>query len=226
MNEYNLRFAQYWKIVWTIVIVPLIILPFIYVMVQFPDMPDWLVFAIICVLLACIIVLVLWMVKRISPKIKLTVTGDELRVEFLDNGFLFPDDFVLQWEQITNFWDDEYDGAYFMSFQTEIKPYKFHLSAVTNNDDDVIIYAEALQNITQRINTFNRHTGKRITAKTIYESVWAKVFAVIAVVLLICAPLINLFTGSEHRFPWWQYAFVVLIAIPLVYKVYDKNRRK
>lgn len=81
-----------------------------------------------------------------------------------------------------------------MSFQTEIKPYKFHLSAVTNNDDDVIIYAEALQNITQRINTFNRHTGKRITAKTIYESVWAKVFAVIAVVLLICAPLINLFT--------------------------------
>lgn len=103
MNEYNLRFAQYWKIVWTIVIVPLIILPFIYVMVQFPDMPDWLVFAIICVLLACIIVLVLWMVKRISPKIKLTVTGDELRVEFLDNGFLFPDDFVLQWEQITNF---------------------------------------------------------------------------------------------------------------------------
>jgi len=226
MNEYKLRFAQYWKIVWTIVIVPLVIFPFIYVMVQFPDMPQWLVLVIVCVLMACIILLVLWSVKIISPKIILTVTGDELRIEFLNKGFLLPEDFVLQWEQITHFWDDEYDGAYFMSFETEVKPYKFQVSAVTNNDDDVVIYAEALQNVTQRINTFNRRTGNMITAKTIYESVWAKVFAVIVVALLICAPFINLFTGSEHRFPWWQYAFVVLIAIPVVYKVYDKSRRK
>lgn len=224
MQEYKLRMVQKGKVVVAIVLPAVLILPLVYVTTKYPAMPAWLLISLIVAAMAAMITLVLWLIKRVAPKVLVRVSKEGLQVEFITKGYLMPADFTISWNQLTNFWYDEYDGAWFMSFETNTRPTAFQLSPVSNNEGDVEVFAEALDDVIRRVDSFNKK-AKSIASKTIYDSWWAKGLTVLVVAGALAFPVVYWLNGGNlAEFPWGRYLLLLAFAVPFIYKVYNKGR--
>ncbi|HLP50785.1 MAG TPA: hypothetical protein VK154_07870 [Chitinophagales bacterium] len=225
MREYKLRMVQKGKVVVAIVLPAVLILPLVYVTTKYPAMPAWLLISLIVAAMGAMIALVLWLIKRVAPKVLVRVSKEGLQVEFIIKGFLMPANFAINWNQLTNFWYDEYEGAWFMSFETNTRPAAFQLSPVSNNEGDVEIFAEALDDVIRRVDSFNKK-AKSITSKTIYDSWWAKGLTVLVVADALAFPVVYWLNGGNlGEFPWGRYILMLAFAVPFVYKVWEKMRK-
>ncbi|RZA03545.1 MAG: hypothetical protein EOO68_09165 [Moraxellaceae bacterium] len=108
MESFDLQLQQNHKTTLVIVLVPAVtVLLFIYGMVQFPNLPEWLLITCIIVFLALLMLSVLWLVtNRVMVNCKVQVGAQGMILTPKKGSILYPKSLAYDWHQVTSVTDD------------------------------------------------------------------------------------------------------------------------
>ena len=156
VKTFNVRYGRNYKVVLAIVLPCLLIVPFILVMHQYPDLEEWKVWVIIYTFLGCVISLGIWLALRVYPPTELSIHKNEISLWFDHSNFLSPPDFSFQIADITSFTRGEIGEAEYFIFETRNPSRKFQVSASSDKVEDLLLFNEAMVEISEMVNGVTR----------------------------------------------------------------------
>ncbi|MCW5908497.1 MAG: hypothetical protein KIS94_11610 [Chitinophagales bacterium] len=225
MGTYTVRLTQAYKVVLGLVFIPLLIVPFI-VSMAYITIPEWLVIVLIVAFLGAAIAATVFVVKRLTPLVQYSFDGDTHRVEVIEKAFYNVSSFSFTTNDIRNFWIDETNGRYYFTLSISQYPHKFSINAASKSDEDETQFAELMTAVTEIVNNRNSESGETVIASTtMYETWWAKLLSVFAILVFIAALVLIAFF-PDVDFPWWRLLLLVGFGVPFVMKVYHYNYKK
>lgn len=225
MPAYRVKLVQSYKVVLAIIFPPLFILPFIVVMTQFRDLPDWAVWLAIVTFMAACISSVLYLVRQLSIKVVYTIEGSQHHIEIVQPSILSPSSFSFETQSIRNFATDTTDNGTYASLHITTYPGKFNIEANSKSEEDTNAFYELVGFIEQQVQERNATEGFAITSKTMYETWWAKLLVVVSVLVLLVVVVLA-FVFPEKDLPWYKVSMLAAFLIPWTIKVYSHNRKK
>jgi len=244
MDQYNIRVTNTTKVVLTLVLVPVSIVPAILLMaVKFPNLPEWAIWTAITSMLVLAVGLTLYMVKRITPQAILTLHEDGFDVDFARKDFFTPNSFSIKINDVTNFFAEGKDDLYYLNFTTSVQPHKFNIEASSRSEEDLASFTELMGKVAQMIvdnnekaegastngttanTTGNTQNTHMIASVSMYESWWAKVISVFAIMIFVLMLVLMMFAPDKAP-DSWRLAPLVIFGVPFIYKVWYHNYLK
>ncbi len=150
-SSFPVRYGRNYKVVLAIVLPGLLTWPFIQAMQVLPDMPEWLVFVTIFSFLGIISIFAVWMAKRVYPAATLSIDNEKVSLRFDPSNFLSPVDFTFTIADITSVTLHEIRGDEYYIFVTQNPRRKFQLSASTYSVEDILLFNEAMVEISEKV---------------------------------------------------------------------------
>lgn len=225
--NFKVRFSQTYKLVAIMVGLPLVVVPmFVLLGTESGDLPDWLIIVAIIVMMVLMIASVLLLVKKFQPRVEVRQEQEGFIFSFIDTGFVAPDNFQLRPSDLKNFWTDDAQGNLYFSVEAKQKPYKFHISPISKSEQDLEQYYALVSAFEDAVSRQNESKEfPQITSTTIYETWWAKLLAVILVLLMLAVFVVPL-VFNEINIPWYRVVYIFAVGLPFVWNVYVKNFKK
>ncbi|MBL7776690.1 MAG: hypothetical protein JNK66_00185 [Chitinophagales bacterium] len=225
--NYKVRFSQTYKLVAIMIGLPILVVPlFVMLGTEFGDLPDWLIIVAIVVMMVLMIVSVLLLVKKFQPRVEVRQEPDGFFFTFIDTGLVAPANFQLRISDLKNFWTDEAQGNLYFSVESTQKPHKFHISPVSKGENDLAEYYALVSVFEDAVNRQNESKdAPQITSTSMYETWWAKLLAIIFVLLMVAVFVVPV-VFSEMNIPWYRGVYIFAVGLPFVWQVYIKNFKK
>ncbi len=152
LKEFPVRYGRTYKVVLAIVLPCLLILPFIYLMLEFKSLEEWKVWVIIYVFLGAIIGLSIWLALRLYPKALFCISRDEISLVFNRDNLLAPSDFSFKVAEIIKFKQGTIGDDEYYIFTTQNPSRKFQISASSYKVEDMLDFYEAMAEIGEMVN--------------------------------------------------------------------------
>lgn len=228
MQQYRVQVTQTAKMVAGILLPLLLVIPLVVVLIYFArnDVPDSIVVPTIIVFMLLFFAATWLTVRLFMFKAVIELKENGFGLQFEKRNFVTPPDVDLKMENITNFWVDESRGYRYMSFNTLVKPKVFNLSPASNSSDDIGRFEELVAIVSTMVEDYNNSdtgTPRTISERTMYETWWAKMLAVLLLAMMLMFPVLFFVLPGESSKPVGKYFILVVFGIPFLYKVYQHN---
>jgi hypothetical protein len=224
--KYQFTFGKNSLIVWALILPAfLLLIPLLLILTycnsifkQF----EWFSVVLSLTYFACTFWLTFKFLKLVTTNAEIELEHNKIVVHFPKKNIFHRSDFSLDFNDITNLSEDNDKAFDFMHFETSLTLHKkFHFSTKEGNPDfqnfKNQLYAMELVNQTSSPNSL-----KPLTHITVYQKWPMKLLALILVLAYFIFPLV----ASLNSVSWFyeiKYWFVVLIGLPIIYKVYAQN---
>ena len=199
------------------IIVPVVlIIPFVLILSEYPNLNDTLVLIIIFAALAVIILLTLYVVfKQAHVPVEVSINASEIE-------FRFKRKTLFNWEtkknialkQIQFFTDDEdvmHSNRRFFTIQLKNEWGKIILlSAKHAKPEDVGTFAEELSTAIQKYNSQNETQGFAITEGSFYNSNFSKLLTYCLIAVIIIATVVKIFDST--KIDWYRISWMYVLA--------------
>lgn len=229
-QQYDVRVSMTWKIVLAIIIPALMITPIMVALgLYFPQTPDWAVIAVIIACMAAAVLVVKFIVGKLSARALLTLQDDAFHVAFEEQNFYTPESFVVRKENIVNFSVNETNDKYYLSFTMKGKPANFNLEALSSNTEHTAAFAELTEVLSVLVgqhNEMDSEDTEPITSVSTYQRGWAKVLAILIVSVMLFIPFISVMDIGVKELPWWKQVTFYILALPFLVNFYVQNFKK
>lgn len=219
-----------WKIVLAIIIPALMITPIMVALgLYFPQTPDWAVIAMIIACMAAAVLVVKFIVGKLSAKGLLTLHDDGFQISFAEQNFYTPRPFNVQRENIVNFSVNETNDKYYLSFSVKGKPANFNIEALSGSKAHIADFTELTEVLSVMVGQHNEMDSEDtapITSISMYQRGWAKVLAILIVSVMLFIPFISAMDIGVKELPWWKQVTFYILALPFLVNFYVQNFKK
>ncbi len=152
MEQYNVFYNKTMHTVLALVITPLFIIPFLYILVHyFPGLPDSVLVPCIIAMMGTVIGLSLWLVKKSNRKALLSLSNDGFAITFDDPPT--SRSFEVHSTEIIECRQHYKNGNIYMSLKTSVAPFTFNICATSRESDDIAEFIVLMQKITEMVAT-------------------------------------------------------------------------
>lgn len=150
MKQYNVRYDKTINVVLALILPGFIVMPVIAATaIYFPGLPDWGIGTIIFLIMSAVLILAFNVVKRVSPHALLTLYNDRFVVDFEGKSIFHPGSFEVYMQDITRYDAARNRNGYYITFTTNVRPYKFNISSAGKTDEDISSFEELLVSISE-----------------------------------------------------------------------------
>lgn len=154
----------------------------------------------------------LW--KQLAPLVQYSVDGGVHRIAVIQKAFYHKPFFSFTTRKICNFSVNDMIEQYYFTLNIATFPYKFSIIAALKNEEDKQQFSELLKVVSVRASQRNSESDKPVTSlKTMYESWWAKLLSIFAILMFFLLLDIIIFF-PETNFPIWQLLTLVILGVP------------
>lgn len=150
-QTFPVRYGRNYKVILSIVLPCLLIAPFIYAMKQIQPMEEWLLWVSIFGFLGIIGAFSVWLATRVYPEATLTINNNQVSLKFNASNFLAPSDFSFNIHDITFFTRGSIRGDEYYIITTQKPRRKFQLSASTYKVEDLLLFNQAMAEISEKV---------------------------------------------------------------------------
>ena len=148
---FRVRLAQGWKIAFSMVLPPLLILPGIYLLAQIRGLSETVVFGVIAVMVISLCATTIWLVFRTIPFVDYSVEGDRHRVELLRHTFLSARSFEFLIGEVTGFQVGQSNGRLYFTVMRCRYPGRFSINAASDRAEDSAKFEELMLLVASRL---------------------------------------------------------------------------
>lgn len=152
IRDFPVRYGHTYKVVLSITLPSLLIVPFILIMSRFQSLPEWQVWTFISLFIGFIVGISLWLVFRVYPKAILNINRKEISLLFNHEYLLTPKDFTFNVSDIVSLKKGALGNGDFYNFEIKNPSRKFQVSAISYDMEDLIDFYEAMAEISEMVN--------------------------------------------------------------------------
>jgi hypothetical protein len=152
IRDFPVRYGHAYKVVLSITLPSLLIVPFILIMSRFKSLPEWQVWTLISLFIGFIVGISLWLVFRVYPKAILNINRKEISLLFNHEYLLTPKDFTFNVADIVSLKKGALGNGDFYNFEIKNPSRKFQVSAISYEMEDLIDFYEAMAEIEEMVN--------------------------------------------------------------------------
>ena len=150
-TQFPVRYGRNYKVVMAIVLPCLLIWPFIEALQLIEPLEEWQLWVSIFAFLGIIITFSVWLAMRVYPPAFMSIDKDQVSLKFDPSNFLSPADFTFPISDITAFTLGEIRGDEYYVITTQNPGRKFQISASTYSVEDMLLYNEAMVEISEKV---------------------------------------------------------------------------
>lgn len=233
--KYELIYVEQRKVTWVLIIVPLLwSAVFIGIILFYSRVPEWLVLISSILLLAVSLISVLTIIKKWLT-IKCSVELTDAYFKFSLNKktpFYFYQEIKVSWEQVNNFIIEDINKSFYVVMKLSIPIAKFTLSPASYSQKHFNEFRAFAVDAEQKVLNYNKNAHEKhlhlITSKSIFESIGARISAVVFVLLLSSLTFIYKFYQFDFStiYNWWRIAWLWFISAPYLIVVFLNWKKK
>jgi hypothetical protein len=187
METYTVRFPNFNKIVWAIILPPLLIWPFIELMIKYaPNLNEWESYLIIFAFLGLIILVVLYLaIRQSSPIVNVSIENGILQFHFPYRNLWGTSSFEIKVEEIQNFSIEESWPDYYFTIKCSRAPYRFNISADSRSVESAKQFGKLIVLVAEEVDAYNAACGEqRITLDPVKQNWWLQIVMIVAAIIL------------------------------------------
>jgi hypothetical protein len=154
-ETFPVRYGRNYKVVMAIVLPCLLIWPFIEAMQLIESLEEWLLWVSIFGFLGIISAFSVWMAMRVYPEATISINNNQISLKFNTSNFLSPVDFTFTIADITSITRGEIRGDEYYVITTQNPRRKFQLSQSTYSVEDMLLFNEAMVEISEKVRGVN-----------------------------------------------------------------------
>lgn len=226
MQTFRLKYAENRKTIFGALLPLMVVIPAVITIALYSkDLGDSGLIALVIAAILFGVIAPLFLVLKASRQVDVSIDENEIRFSFINPNFLTPANFSIQTGDILNFWREEYQGRPFCSFKLKVAPKQFNLSPVKPTDaGEQALFSRFNGLIEERVKNYNTlNDTQPIASVTMFETVWAKLGAVILAVSLLTLWGASITVKGESYFPWWKLLTITVLGLPFILKVWQYN---
>ncbi|HOZ91262.1 MAG TPA: hypothetical protein PKX59_10115 [Bacteroidia bacterium] len=153
--HFPIRYGRNYKVVMAIVLPCLLIWPFIEALQLIKPLEEWLLWVSIFGFLGIISAFSVWLATRVYPEATLSIHNNQVSLKFNSSNFLSPADFTFTIADITSFTRGEVGSDEYYIIITQNPRRKFQLSASTYKVEDMLLFNQAMVEISEKVRGVN-----------------------------------------------------------------------
>ncbi|MGE0635698.1 MAG: hypothetical protein AB7P01_04600 [Bacteroidia bacterium] len=150
-KTFPVRYGRNYKVVMAIVLPCLLIWPFIEALQLLKPLEEWQLWLSIFAFLGIVSAFSVWLAMRVYPPAFMSIDKDRISLTFDAGNFLSPSDFTFLISDITAFTRGEVGSDEYYIITTQNPRRKFQLSASTYSVEDMLLFNEAMVEISEKV---------------------------------------------------------------------------